>query len=141
MSVETIHEEAFNLLCGDLIGEGESRRVFECKIRPDLVVKVEEADFRIFANVIEQKLFDDTKDIQAISKWLAPCEFLSPDGRILLQRKCDPVPSSFKLPDKVPEFLGDLKRENFGVLGKKLVCVDYGIYFSTISTKLVKAGW
>jgi len=134
-------EDAFSLLCGELIGEGSTRRVFECKIRPDLVVKVEEAEYRNFANVVEQKLFDDTQHIKKLSQWLAPCEFLSPDGRVLLQKKCDPVPSGFKLPEKLPHFLCDLKRENFGIFEGRLVCIDYAIYDVSISSRLVKAVW
>ena len=37
------YEDAFNLLCGKLLGEGIHRKVFECRLRDDLVVKVEPA--------------------------------------------------------------------------------------------------
>lgn len=136
-----IFEEAFNLLCGDLLGEGCSRQVFACKIRPDLVVKVEESTNRIFANVTEQKLYDDTRHIKRITKWLAPCEFLSPDGRILLMKRCDPVPGNFKMPKMMPEFLNDMKKENYGILDGQLVCVDYGMYSSIISSKPGPVEW
>ena len=43
------YEDAFNLLCGKLLGEGIHRKVFECRLRDDLVVKVEaETDWRYF---------------------------------------------------------------------------------------------
>ncbi len=136
-----IHEDAFNLLAGKLIAEGIHRKVFECRLRPDLVVKVEfEEDWRYFANVHEDKFYSDAPP--AVKEWLAPCRYLSPDGRILLQDKVQPITDKTKLPEKIPAFLGDVKPENFGWLNGKLVCVDY-VYVNTPkpSVKLVKATW
>lgn len=134
-------EDCFNMLCGKLLGEGIHRSVFECNIRPDLVVKVENENRRYFANVFEQQFWDSYQYCDAVKKWLAPCEFLSPDGRILLQKKCDPVPDSYKLPKVMPEFLTDLKRANFGLLDGRLVCVDYAITVMNPITKPRKAEW
>ena len=77
----------------------------------------------------------------AISRWLAPCEFLSPDGRILLQTRAEPLPFDYRLPDKLPAFLTDLKRANFGLLDGKLVCVDYAFVDIMPSTRLRRACW
>lgn len=134
-------EDCFNMLCGKLLGEGIHRKVFACKIRPDLVVKVETDDSRGFANVFEQQFWDCYQYCDDVKKWLAPCEFLSPDGRILLQKKCDPVPDSYNLPKVMPEFLTDLKRANFGLLDGRLVCVDYAITVMNPITKPRKAEW
>jgi hypothetical protein len=119
-----IYEDAFNMLCGTLLGEGVHRRVFECKLRPELVVKVEyETDYRWFANVHEMKFWNEaTADVQ---KWLTPCEFLSPDGRILLQRRVLPVRDS-ELPDKLPAFL---------------VCVDYAMVSASPNMRMRNAIW
>jgi len=134
-----LFEDAFNLLCGDKLGEGYSREVFSCTLRPDLVVKVEASETRRFANIHEMKFWDDNYYRKKISAWLAPCEYLSPDGRLLLQKRCDPIPSSMKMPSKVPSFLADVKRENFGLLGKKIVCFDYAITILNPSTRLKKS--
>lgn len=133
-------EDAFNLLCGKQLGEGMSRKVFECRIRPDLVVKVEDEEWRRFQNVAEQRFWDDNYYRKEIARWLAPCEYLSPDGRILLQRRAHPV-GDYKLPDKLPSFLTDLKAENFGILDGRLVCVDYAFTVLTASMRLRKADW
>lgn len=137
--MEIVWEEAYNLLCGERIGGGAHRDVYECRIRKDLVVKVESGDYRYFANIFEQKFWADNQYDESVKKWLAPTEYLSPDGRILLQKKCDPLPSDYKLPEKLPAFLTDFKRKNFGLLNGKFVCLDYGITISNPSTRMIKA--
>lgn len=136
-----VHEEAFNMLCNKLIGEGIHRKVFSCRIRPDLVVKVEEAEWRYFANVKEMTFWSDHSYFEAIAKWLAPCEYLSPDGRILLQKRCEPLPVGYEMPAMMPMFLTDLKRENFGLYEGRLVCLDYAMTIPSPSRKLKKAHW
>lgn len=137
-----IFYDAFNLLCGKLIGEGIHRSVYECRLRPDLIVKVEyNTDFRQFANVHECAFWDEWQNKPDVAKWLAPCEYLSPDGRLLLQRRCEPVPRDYWLPAKLPAFLSDLKRANFGILNGKLVCVDYALNVTSASSRMIKAEW
>ena len=58
---EAVFRDAFNMLCGKEIGSGIHRTVFECKIRPDLVVKVENECYREFANVREMKFWCDNQ--------------------------------------------------------------------------------
>lgn len=137
-------EDAFNLLCGKQLGSGIHRDVYECRIRPDLVVKVEnslQGEWRSFANVQEHQFWTDNEYAPAVAKWLAPCEYLSPDGRISLQRRARPVQQGDALPDKLPSFLTDLKDENFGWLDGQLVAVDYAMTITTASTRLRKADW
>lgn len=135
-------EDAFNLLCGKQLGSGIHRDVFECRIRPDMVVKVENSEeWRNFANVREHQFWADHEYVPAVAKWLAPCEYLSPDGRISLQRKAAPVQDSDMLPEKIPAFLTDLKRENFGWLNGQLVAVDYALTIVSASTRLRKVDW
>lgn len=136
-----VYEDAFNLLCGRLLGEGIHRKVFECRLRPDLVVKVEdEPNWRYFANVKEMAFWCDHQHYKKVADWLAPCEYLSPDGRILLQRKCTPVDPA-KLPTKLPQFMSDFKPCNFGYLDGRLVCVDYAMTIPNPSLRMVKADW
>ena len=131
-----VYEDAFNMLCGDLLGEGIHRKVFACKIRDDLVVKVEsDTTSRYFANVLEMKFWCDHQHYKKVADWLAPCEFLSPDGRILLQRRCEAVGKTF-LPEKVPAFLTDIKKRNFGYFEGRVVCVDYAMTIPNPSTRM-----
>ena len=136
------YEDAFNLLCGKLLGEGIHRKVFECRIRPDLVVKVEpEENWRYFANVLEMRFWNDHEHYKKVADWLAPCEYLSPDGRILLQRRTLPIVDSSALPAQLPAFLSDVKADNFGMLDGRLVCVDYAMTIPNPSTRLKKVDW
>lgn len=139
MSNNVVFEDCYNLLCGDKLGSGIHRQVFSCRLRPELVVKVENAEWRYFANVYEQRIWDTAP--KEVRKWLAPCEYLSPDGRILLQRRCDPVPIDYKLPKMLPKCFSDIKISNFGILNGSLVCLDYAILGYTTPMGLKKVDW
>ena len=135
------YKDCFNMLCGKSVGRGIHRKVFECKLRPDLVVKVESSDYRYFANVMEMNFWNEHQYYKNIAQWLAPCEYLSPDGRILLQRKAAPIIDESQLPKNLPSFLTDLKMDNFGILDDRVVCVDYALHMTTASTRMIKARW
>ena len=141
MSNEAVFRDAFNMLCGDKIGYGIHREVFKCKIRPDLVVKVENQELRNFSNVMEDKFWADNSHYEPVKKWLCPIEFLSPDGRLMLMRRVEPIRETVKLPDKLPAFLTDIKRENFGWLDGKLVCVDYAWTVPNPNIRPKKVHW
>jgi hypothetical protein len=135
-------EDAFNLLCHHKLGSGIHRDVFECRINPQLVVKVEnDLPWRYFANVLEMKFWNDNQDREAIAKWLAPCEYLSPDGLVLLQRRCEPLRDSDQLPEKLPSFLTDVKKDNYGLLDGRIVCFDYALNIPSPSTRPKKVIW
>jgi len=138
---EAVFRDAFNMLCGKEIGSGIHRTVFECKIRPELVVKVENECYREFANVKEMAFWCDQQHYKKVADWLAPCEFLSPDGRILLQKRAEPLGSNEKLPVTVPSWMTDIKRGNFGRIDGKLVCIDYAFTLTNPNIKLKKANW
>lgn len=140
MELET-YQDAFNLLCGDKIGGGAHRTVFACRLLPNMVVKVEDEHWRYFANMKEMTFWCDHRHYRKVGDWLAPCEFMSPDGRILLQRRIDPLPLSYEMPEKMPAFLTDFKRENFGLMDGRLVCMDYGMTISNPSIRLKKVAW
>lgn len=141
---DKIFEDAFNLLCGEKIGSGVFRDVYKCRLRADLVVKVEINEvWRTFANVKEMNFWSDHQNTSAIVEWLAPCDYMSPDGRILLQRKvtpCEPEELE-KLPKMLPAFLTDTKFRNFGWLDGRVVCIDYAGTIPNPSLKMVKANW
>ena len=139
MSNERVFEDAFNLLCGKKLGEGVDREVFECRLRPELVVKVE-ADrvHRSFANPREMQIWQNWQYHKPTARWLAPCEYLSPDGRILLQRRTQPISPTDGLPDRLPAFLTDIKTDNFGLLDGRVVCHDYSFVLENLSLRLRK---
>lgn len=137
-----IFYDMFNMICGEKIGAGIHRTVYHCKVRPELVVKVDhDTNYRDFANVREMKFWDDNQYYKPVADWLAPCEFLSPDGRVMLQMRCDPIPQNYQLPEKLPAFLTDIKPQNFGLLNGRLVCFDYALHIANPSTRLKKAFW
>lgn len=142
MTTGPIFEDAFNLLCHNKLGSGIHRDVFECRINDRLVVKVEnDLPWRYFANVLEMKFWSDHQHCDKIAKWLAPCEYLSPDGLVLLQRRVEPIRDSDELPKKLPTFLTDVKRDNYGWLDGRLVCFDYALTIPTPSLRLRGADW
>lgn len=125
-----IHEEAFNLLCGELIGRGMSRQVFACHLRDDLVVKSETGHGN-FQNVTEWQVWQAVRDTP-MAIHFAPCHSISPCGAVLIQSRTRPAGMD-EFPRLMPAFLTDFKRTNYGVIvGKKgerkFVCHDYGLH-------------
>lgn len=130
------------LICGDLLGEGVARKVYSCMLNDAYVVKIERKA-RSFQNVAEWDTWSWAKGSPRHARWLAPCALISPCGAVMAQRKVVPLRPE-ELPTRLPAWLCDLKRENFGLLDGKVVCCDYGTVNSAIrdaSTKLVKATW
>lgn len=134
-------EDAFELLCGNKIGTGCYRDVYECRLDRSLVVKVEIREtWRTFTNVLEFKFWDYNRDYKGVSQWLAPCELLSPDGRVLLQKRVDILKETDpNIPERIPAFLTDRKYSNFGWYEGRLVCCDYASTIVSPSTRLGKA--
>lgn len=142
-------ESAFNLLCGSVIGYGMSRTVYDSPLLPRSVIKVETGAQR-FQNVIEWETWQRVRDTQA-SRWFAACEYISPDGIILVMQRTRPAaPTEF--PDRVPAYLTDMKRTNYGMVGcnsdgsgkQFLVCHDYGthlLFEHGLTKRLKKANW
>lgn len=145
MNDPAVHVDAFNLLCDDFIATGTYRSVYTCRLNPAWVVKVEldKGDWRSFANVLEHELWTKNQYCERVARWLAPCRFLSTDGRILIQDKATIAKDHQidELPKELPAFLTDLKPSNFGWIDGKFVCVDYSMHIDNISTKLKKVNW
>ena len=143
--------QAFDLLCDQRIGYGMSRSVFSSKLLPDCVIKVEDGAGQ-FQNVIEWETWQRVKDTPA-SRWFAECKWISPNGTILIMERTRPAaPSEF--PDRMPVFLCDFKRTNYGMVssttrgGKAgpdwMVCHDYGTHLmfeNGMSKRMRKAEW
>ena len=135
------YREMRSLVLGPKLGEGSARKVYLCRMNPEYVVKVEMGGCS-FQNVAEWDIWNWVRG-GSLEKWFAPCEMISTCGSILVQRRTEPVRSA-ELPKRVPEFLTDLKVENFGMFNGRIVCFDYGTVSSCIrrtSRKMVKATW
>lgn len=134
----TISGDLYGLVCGNQLGEGSARTVFECRLNSDLVVKIETKGGS-FQNVTEWETWRVWSECKDVAKWLAPCVEISACGTVLLQKRTANILG--KLPDKVPFFLTDLKRSNYGKIGNQLVCHDYGNLIPELSSKMKKAEW
>jgi hypothetical protein len=117
-----VQSEFNDLFLGDLIGEGQFRKVYELRFAPSLVAKIELRASGEFENVAEWHVWNQLRDTEW-GRWLAPCEAISFSGSVLIQRKTSPIA---RLPKQVPSFMCDLKPENFGRLSGHLVAHDYG---------------
>lgn len=116
--------ELLDLVCGNLIGQGQYRDVYEYPTDKDWVIKVENregngenwAEWRIWGAV----MYTEHK------KWFAECSWISDNGLVMMQKKTQPFESKeSKKPDKIPNYFTDLKPSNFGWIKNQLVCHDY----------------
>lgn len=138
---DNIKYEVWRLLANQHIGGGSARAVWSSLLLPDAVIKVED-NAQSFQNVMEWETWHRVKGTK-FEKWFAPCLHISPNGSILVMAKTK-LPGMSDLPEKMPAFLCDFKRTNYGLLNGALVCHDYGIplMFNTgLSTRMQKANW
>lgn len=133
--------EAFGFLCGDYVGQGAFRTVFEYGPDPSKVVKVELGD-QSFHNVMEHYVWQRVKDCDH-ARWFAPVLHISPCGSILLMEKAEDMLSSH-LPDRVPAYLTDMAPRNWGRYKGRPVCRDYGSNLLVevgLTKRMKKARW
>lgn len=132
-----MHKEAFFLLCNRELGNGMSRQVFDSLVLPNSVIKIE-ARSRHFQNVIEYETWERVKD-SPMARWFAPVESISSSGSVLIMAKTEPLRME-ELPTKMPRFLCDFKRSNYGLYQGRVVCHDYGTNL-LMEYGLTKAQW
>lgn len=135
----SVHRDAFNLLCDERIGQGMSRQVFSSLLLPDCVIKIEDSSAN-FQNIIEWETWKAVKgtDFEAL---FAPCRWISPNGIVLVMEKTIPTND---LPARMPAFLADFKRGNFGLLRGQFVCHDYGSHLmleNGMTRRMRKVDW
>lgn len=118
-------DEMWNMVVGEYIDEGAFRDVYKNRLNPDTVIKVQKLENDHFDNIMEWKLWESVQYAPKYNKWFAPCLFISPNGRILIQRKTEPLRKA-DFPKQVPSFLWDLKIDNWGWFRDRPVCHDYG---------------
>lgn len=120
-----VKDDFIRLFCGELIAEGVARKVYELVGNPSLVVKVETTQ-ETFQNITEWQLWNELQFTE-YGIHLAPCRRISPCGLVLIQERTYELPDVLSLTN-VPEWLGDVKEENFGILDGRLVCHDYALH-------------
>ena len=125
---EHIEYDFFRTFCGERLGGGAGRDVYAFGLDEEYVIKFEGRD-QSFQNIAEWQLWNKAvnTDNHDIIKWLAPCDRISPSGRVLIQKRTKPLKPE-KFPKRIPSFLGDTKYNNYGMLGKQFVCHDYGTH-------------
>jgi hypothetical protein len=136
-----LHKELVVMLCGEHLGGGIARQVFAHALDPTLVVKFEGTGGS-FQNVLEWETWYRVKGTK-LERWFAPCVAISPCGGVLVQRRTT-VPGASEFPDRLPSFLTDTKRANFGMLDGQLVAHDYGynlLMEKGMVVRMKKARW
>lgn len=123
---------------GPIISNGNFRAVYEHALDPSKVIKIEYGHAQktqhdatmhnTFCNVQEFLMYREieglTGKLEWVKDWFAPIHWISPSGHILCMEKTFEKPE-LERPELVPTFLWDVKQENFGWLGDKLMCHDY----------------
>lgn len=117
----------FDCVAGPFIGEGCQRRVYETNelFATPMVIKIAREDGK-YQNMAEYETWITAKDSKN-AKWLAPVHYVADNGSVLIMARTSPVSETDRMPRRVPSFLTDLKRDNWGWLDGRLVCHDYGI--------------
>lgn len=115
-------KEFLECFVGKLIARGTTREVFECKFDKSVVIKVQRA-FQT-QNAVEVATWKRVEDTPSVAKWFAPVLGYSSSMRVIVQRRTMPL---LKPPARIPEFLTDRKVQNYGMIGKQVVCHDYGL--------------
>ena len=113
------------MFVGDKLGDGSAREVFELQLDDTKVVKIEQGNGS-FQNVVEWEIWCRYKDNPRVAKWLCPCHYISASGSMLIMSKAANLRDE-EIPKRVPKFLLDHKKDNFGMLDGKVVCRDYGL--------------
>lgn len=126
--LESVNSDLIKMFIGKHIGSGCYRSVFEFNPNPGkYVVKIEHGDTNCNTNefLIWEEVSWLTGNLAWVKDWFAPIFWMSPNGKILIQERTK-RDSNQEYPTEVPSFLSDIKIDNFGWIGKKLVCHDYG---------------
>lgn len=139
---EHVEYDFFRMFCGERLGGGQGREVWSFGLDDKYVIKFEGGDHS-FQNVLEWNLWNDAKEMgnPDVLKWLAPCDRISANGQILIMERTKPAK---KYPDQIPAFFTDTKRNNFGMIGNRFVCHDYGTHRMCnggLTKRLFKPKW
>lgn len=108
---------------GELLGSGIYRDVYSITGSNQYVLKIcnKPGDF---SNVTEWEVFNFV-NATPHHRLLAPCFSISPDAQFLIMGRTFPIKDVKDLPSRVPAWMTDLKPQNWGRRGDKVVCHDY----------------
>ena len=137
---DVIKNDIIDLCLGKQIGNGAGRDVFEWLPDKTLVAKIEDGS-KSFQNIMEWETWGRVGNVAGVHVWFAACHNISACGTVLLQERTS-VPA--KYPDKVPAWFTDIKKSNFGMVGNKFVCHDYGVHMmieNGMTKRMRKADW
>lgn len=133
LSNQNVSTDLVQSMFGAFVGSGASRMVYDCNLYPNTVIKVEYGN--TFNNVMEYALWDEIQflcgDLAWVKNWFAPIKWISPNGKLLVMDKTHHSDNK-KLPERIPDWLWDVKLENFGWIGNKFVCHDYAYSFNAL---------
>lgn len=134
--------ELEEFICGKFLGSGIARKAYIFRPDKELVIKVAEDRGGQSHNLVEWKIWEELKYCKEASKWLAPVIDVSDSGKYLIMKRAE-MGRKADYPEMVPKFFTDLKYQNYGFIGKQLVCVDYANFIITNGFKfgLKKADW
>jgi hypothetical protein len=137
--------EFVSMHVGSVIGNGAYRCVYEDLHDASCVIKVERRDRATFhfANVLEWEVWQALRGT-AVGRLIAPCLDISHNGQVLIQKKTEPLDwkrDRAGLPKELPRCFTDLALRNWGRLGKKIVCHDYGNTLIGVGTDARRAAW
>lgn len=112
-------------ICGDKIGGGCYRVVYDLRFDSRYVVKIEPHPQQgNFANALEWFNFINYQG-SPLGSHLCPILCISEDSQILIMRKARQATSKEGLPKRLPAAFTDLKIENWGWIGDKPYIFDY----------------
>ncbi len=117
-----VRDETLDLFFGRWLGSGQYRDVYVYSPDETKVVKIER-NARSFSNVSEWQIWQEVKDTKW-ARYFAACSSISHSGSVLVMERTRPLE---RAPTQLPNFMADLKTENFGRVGSRIVCHDYGI--------------
>ena len=133
--LQDVNTDLILMICGQKIGSGSYRSVYDFNMNDNMVVKLEPNNTD--CNITEYMLWDEIRGLTGrlawVKDWFAPIHYCSPNGKVLIMEKT--MRSSKKMPTKVPAFFSDVKEDNFGWIGNKFVCHDYGFIHKFIDYK------
>ncbi|MGK6342870.1 hypothetical protein ACMGDK_11560 [Chryseobacterium sp. DT-3] len=148
--LESVNTDLIRMMFGQKINEGSYRSVYEYNFDPNkYVIKIEPNSTESNANefLIWEEVSGLCGNLSWVKDWFAPVLFMSPDAKILVMERTFPYKTirgkDLVRPEKIPDFFSDVKFSNFGWLGNKLVCHDYGFInrFIKYDKKFRKANW
>jgi len=134
--LQDVNTDLITTLLGEKLGSGTYRSVYKHNWDDNWVIKIEPNNTN--CNETEYILWDEVQgligDLAWVKDWFAPIHWISPNGKILCMQRTYPYPKNKKLqrPDKIPSFFTDVKWGNFGWIGNKFVCHDYGFIYKFI---------